>query len=187
MSEQGELFEAEPVKDNIGLVEDAWDDSHGNVQQYRDLGLNQTDSLAQATRYAVGAASMCWEHPDKAGVFKSEVALDIAVQLEREVSRRLAFVVGSMMDLVSESMKEDRPLSQEELDAWNHQLQDEDPTNTMPEWLYWRFGRYDRGNGEKTTWAQLVDEDKLYWKHQAEAVERAVMRGGFKVREPGDV
>lgn len=176
----------EPVKDNIGLIEEAAEASGDNVRRFKDLGLNATDSLGQSARYAVGAASMCWEFPERAGVFKSEVALDIATQLEQDISRRIALVVGALSDLISDSMKEKRPLSEEEWQAFLEQMLDVDPPNTMAEWLFWRFGRLEaNANGEK--WEELHPDQQSYWVHEAAAVERAVMRGGFKHREPGDV
>lgn len=37
-----------------------------------------SDDLHEAIGEAIGAASMCWENVEKAGVFKSEMAKDIA-------------------------------------------------------------------------------------------------------------
>jgi hypothetical protein len=34
--------------------------------------------VKQIIQEAVGAGSMCWEHPERAGVFKTHVALTIA-------------------------------------------------------------------------------------------------------------
>lgn len=54
-----------------------------------------------------------------------------------------------------------------------------DKPDTLPMWLFYRFddGRSgDKGKG----WNSLPQEDKDYWKHEAEAVRRAVERGGFK-------
>ncbi len=47
-------------------------------------------------------------------------------------------------------------------------------TDTRPAWLHWRFGPHGQ------PWADVPDEDKALWEHQARAVRRAVARGGFK-------
>jgi len=44
--------------------------------------------------------------------------------------------------------------------------------STLPEWLAQRFATDD--------WDEMSDVDKDYWKHQAAAVTRAVLRGGFR-------
>jgi len=49
--------------------------------------------------------------------------------------------------------------------------------DTLGEWLQWRFG-------PRKEWAKLPDEEKDYWEHQAQAVRRAVDRGGFKNPNP---
>ena len=51
--------------------------------------------------------------------------------------------------------------------------------DTLPEWLYQRFGRRQPAAPE---WSVLLDEDKSFWEHEAAAVRRAVGRGGFKPR-----
>jgi hypothetical protein len=53
---------------------------------------------------------------------------------------------------------------------------DEHPAalGTLPAWLHWRFGPHGQ------PWADVPDEDKTLWEHQARAVRRAVARGGFK-------
>jgi hypothetical protein len=52
-------------------------------------------------------------------------------------------------------------------------------TLTMPQWLYWRFGDGDPLEAAQS-WEELSIEDRAYWCHEAKAVQRAVMRGGFK-------
>ena len=46
--------------------------------------------------------------------------------------------------------------------------------STLPAWLYQRFNRVAQ------PWESLSDADRSYWEHEAEAVQRAVARGGFK-------
>jgi hypothetical protein len=46
--------------------------------------------------------------------------------------------------------------------------------DTLPAWLHQRF------MPDGTGWDQLDDDDRSYWEHQARAVRRAVLRGGFK-------
>lgn len=43
--------------------------------------LDKATSLEEAVFQALGAASVCWENIDKAGVFKSERARDIGIEL----------------------------------------------------------------------------------------------------------
>jgi hypothetical protein len=52
-------------------------------------------------------------------------------------------------------------------------------TMTMPQWLYWRFGGGDPLDAV-LSWEQMSADEQAYWRHEAEAVERAVMRRGFK-------
>lgn len=47
--------------------------------------------------------------------------------------------------------------------------------DTLPQWLRWRFG-----SALHVQWDDLSDDDRSYWAHQADAVRRAVERGGFK-------
>lgn len=49
--------------------------------------------------------------------------------------------------------------------------------DTLPEWLYQRFARH---GSNASSWEQLGDDDREYWRHEALAVARAVGRGGFK-------
>ncbi|MFC7880451.1 hypothetical protein ACFUVV_00985 [Streptomyces sp. NPDC057376] len=53
-------------------------------------------------------------------------------------------------------------------------------TDTLAAWLHWRFGPHGQ------PWADVLDEDKALWEHQARAVRRAVARGGFKQRTVGE-
>lgn len=48
--------------------------------------------------------------------------------------------------------------------------------DTFPAWLYQRFSR----SHSATPWAELHEGDQLWWGHEAAAVRRAVLRGGFK-------
>lgn len=50
-------------------------------------------------------------------------------------------------------------------------------TDTLPQWLFQRFGTDGR------VWESLCLEDQEYWAHEAAAVRRAVERGGFKQGE----
>lgn len=52
--------------------------------------------------------------------------------------------------------------------------------DTLAEWLYNRFQKYHLG---MTPWASLENAEKDYWEHEANAVRRAVARGGFKESE----
>jgi hypothetical protein len=52
-------------------------------------------------------------------------------------------------------------------------------TLTMPQWLYWRFGDGDPLDAVQS-WDDLPADQRAYWYHEAAAVQRAVMRGGFK-------
>lgn len=46
-------------------------------------------TLTEILYQALGAASMCWEHPDRAGIFDSTRAKMIGEALEREVRRAM--------------------------------------------------------------------------------------------------
>lgn len=50
-------------------------------------------------------------------------------------------------------------------------------TDTLAEWLYCRFLT---DSALRTPWDCLTTEDKSFWEHEANAVRRAVARGGFK-------
>jgi len=51
--------------------------------------------------------------------------------------------------------------------------------DTLPQWLARRFGR-------AVAWNDLAEDTRLYWQHEANAVRRAVARGGFKAAPPSD-
>ena len=53
-----------------------------------------TFSLSNAVHQAIGAASMCWEHVDRAGVFESDRAAEIAAALLAEIESQQAAHVG---------------------------------------------------------------------------------------------
>lgn len=46
--------------------------------------------------------------------------------------------------------------------------------DTLAEWLWWRFG------DPSPHWSKLNDDERAYWLHEADAVRRAVLRGGFR-------
>jgi hypothetical protein len=48
--------------------------------------LDEADSIASAIGIAIGAASMCWEHVDRAGVFDSTRAAALSELLHRRVT-----------------------------------------------------------------------------------------------------
>lgn len=49
-------------------------------------------------------------------------------------------------------------------------------SDTLAEWLHWRF------DTSGLEWSRETHDDQLYWEHEADAVRRAVERGGFKKR-----
>lgn len=54
---------------------------------------------------------------------------------------------------------------------------------TLPQWLAWRFGdlTIEEANGPETeTFSWEGYSEHTYWEHEAEAVQRAVVRGGFR-------
>lgn len=51
--------------------------------------------------------------------------------------------------------------------------------DTLGEWLFWRYHPM-RPIPDSPAWHKLADADRAYWEHEAEAVRRAVDRGGFK-------
>lgn len=57
-----------------------------------------------------------------------------------------------------------------------------EPENTLPQWLHQRFGKY-VANGVDVEWDNITRDDQDYWAHEAQAVTRAVIRGGFKTAE----
>jgi hypothetical protein len=48
--------------------------------------------------------------------------------------------------------------------------------------LYQRFAKY----RDVPPWSHLADNLRSYWQHEANAVRRAVARGGFKNGESGE-
>lgn len=50
--------------------------------------------------------------------------------------------------------------------------------DTLAEWLYYRFSKSQLF--EDRDWRRLHEDDKSFWEHEANAVRRAVARGGFK-------
>lgn len=55
------------------------------VKGYRQLDLKNAETLGEAIRIAIGAASMTWTNPSGAGTYLPEVALDLATQLEHHI------------------------------------------------------------------------------------------------------
>lgn len=45
-----------------------------------------TDNLRSIVMQAIGQASMCWEFPERAGVFQSEKAIKVAEKLIDEIN-----------------------------------------------------------------------------------------------------
>ena len=45
-----------------------------------------TDNLRSIVMQAIGQASMCWEFPERAGVFQSEIAIKVAEKLIEEIN-----------------------------------------------------------------------------------------------------
>ncbi|MFD5308297.1 hypothetical protein [Streptomyces ardesiacus] len=52
--------------------------------------------------------------------------------------------------------------------------------DTLAEWLY---NRFISSYYSEVTWDELDENDKSFWEHEANAVRRAVARGGFKESE----
>lgn len=44
--------------------------------------------IRQVIQEAIGAASMCWEYPEKAGVFNSDKALEISNEVLEMIHRK---------------------------------------------------------------------------------------------------
>jgi hypothetical protein len=66
------------------------------VKGYRQLDLKNAETLGEAIRIAIGAASTCWTNMFGAGTFKPEVALDIANQLEHHFHHLMVLMNASM-------------------------------------------------------------------------------------------
>lgn len=58
----------------------------------------------------------------------------------------------------------------------NLQISEPSQDDTMGAWLYNRFSRHKH----TIPWGKLHEDDQAHWEHHAEAVRRAVARGGFK-------
>lgn len=54
--------------------------------------------------------------------------------------------------------------------------------NTFAEWLYNRMSVHMARS--RPAWRDLTEEDRSYWEHEAQAVGRAYMRGGYKDYTP---
>lgn len=80
----------------IGDLHQAHQNSGNMVKGYRDLELKNAETLGEAIRIAVGAASTCWTKLDQAGEFQPETALDIATQLEHHVMEKITEGIGSI-------------------------------------------------------------------------------------------
>lgn len=86
---------------------------------------------------------------------------------------------------ITEKLLDDAPtLAIQEIDAelskWPLAIEPDQP-DTLPQWLYNRFGRYmTDGISPTPSWEDLEMDTQVYWVHQAAAVRRAVGRGGFK-------
>lgn len=70
--------------------------SGDEIKGYVQLDLKNAESLGEAIRIAVGAASMTWTNMSGAGTFRSEVALDIATQLEHHVQFFIKLAMGQV-------------------------------------------------------------------------------------------
>ena len=53
-----------------------------------------TDNLRSVVMQAIGQASMCWEFPERAGVFQSDQAIKVAEKLIEEINSVLKPVTG---------------------------------------------------------------------------------------------
>ena len=69
----------------------------GQVKGVVDLNLKETESLGEAIRVAVGAASACWTQLSGAGIFDSDRALDIAAQLEHHFHSLMVLMNGQIL------------------------------------------------------------------------------------------
>jgi hypothetical protein len=68
----------------------------GEVKGFRQLNLKAAESMGEAIRIAVGAASTCWTNMMGAGVFKSTEALDISTQLEHHIDAHITKGLGAI-------------------------------------------------------------------------------------------
>ena len=53
-----------------------------------------TDNLRNVVMQAIGQASMCWEFPERAGVFQSDNAIKVAEKLIEEINSVLKPISG---------------------------------------------------------------------------------------------
>lgn len=120
-----------------------------------------------------------------------EVNVVMGAQLRAIVRSALIHVKNAINDGMAESglMGERRvtKIIDEELTKWPATVGPE-PEDTLPQWLYWRFGRHMEsvvGPENVKEWSQLSEEDVKYWHHEAAAVRRAVGRGGYKSHRKG--
>lgn len=70
--------------------------SGGEVKGYRQLDLKNAETLGEAIRIAIGAASMTWTNPSGAGTYLPDVALDLATQLEHHVMEYITRGLGQV-------------------------------------------------------------------------------------------
>jgi hypothetical protein len=87
-AEIGKIIKPDSSAINANAINAAQDPS-GEVKSIVELNLKQAESLGEAIRMSVGAASVCWSDMKGTGVFLSEQALDIATQLEHDIIRRM--------------------------------------------------------------------------------------------------
>lgn len=80
----------------IGDLHQAHANSDNMVKGYVQLYLKHAETLGEAIRIAVGAASTCWTKLGEAGMFRPETALDIATQLEHYVMERINQGLGQI-------------------------------------------------------------------------------------------
>jgi hypothetical protein len=80
----------------ISDLHQAHANSGNMVKGYRQLDLKYAETLGEAIRIAIGAASVTWTNMSGAGIFKSEVALDISTQLEHHIMAFLNTSLGQI-------------------------------------------------------------------------------------------
>lgn len=52
-----------------------------------------TDNLRSVVMQAIGQASMCWEFPERAGVFQSDAAIKVAEKLIEDINSVLKPII----------------------------------------------------------------------------------------------
>ena len=130
----------------------------------------------------------CWCNPEVIEVPTSktpdtiEVNVVMGAQL-RAIVRSALLHVRQKVDKVASSVGDVIPIIDAELSRWPLGA---DPEDTLPQWLFWRFA-YGLGKVEesKRTWEDQPEDEKAFWQHEADAVRRAVGRGGFKSAKKG--